>query len=106
MHSSKLATLIVFSCFLVSAIATPQTKFTHQQYEEDFDYLWQTMSNEYAYFDKKQTDWDKVREIYRPRIAALTKPDDFVALLRERLSLLKSGRHRLLKTPPDPTDFL
>ncbi len=46
------------------------------------------MSDEYAYFDQKQTDWNKVREIYRPRIGAVKTPGDFVALLESVLEEL------------------
>jgi C-terminal processing protease CtpA/Prc len=77
----KLATFVVFLCFFVEAVAAPQTTFTRQQYEEDFDFLWQNISDDYAYFDQKQTDWNKVHEIYRPQIQAVKTYGDFVALL-------------------------
>ncbi|HEX8651759.1 MAG TPA: S41 family peptidase [Pyrinomonadaceae bacterium] len=84
----KLSTLIIFLCFFVEAVAAPQTDFTRQQYDEDFDYLWRSISDEYAYFDQKQTDWNKVREIYRPQINAVKTRTDFVGLLEAVLEEL------------------
>jgi len=88
LHRVKLSTLVVLLCFLVEAVAAPQASFTRQQYEEDFDYLWRSISNEYAYFDQKQTDWNRVREIYRPRLNAVKTRGDFVALLESVLEEL------------------
>lgn len=88
MPTVKLSTLVLLLCFLVEAVAAPQTNFTRQHYDEDFGYLWRSISDEYAYFDQKQTDWNKVREIYRPRIGAVKTPGDFVALLESVLEEL------------------
>jgi hypothetical protein len=68
LHKVKLSTLVILLCFFVAAVAAPQTNFTRQQYDEDFEFLWRSISDDYAYFDQKQTDWNKVREIYRPHI--------------------------------------
>lgn len=84
----KASTLVILSCVFVQAVAAPQTTFTRQQYEEDFDYLWRSISDDYAYFDQKQTDWNKVREIYRSQIDAVQTRDNFVALLESVLEEL------------------
>ncbi|MDQ5846080.1 MAG: S41 family peptidase [Acidobacteriota bacterium] len=84
----KLSTLVILLCFFVEGVAAQQTNFTRQQYEEDFDYLWQSISDDYAYFDQKQTDWNKVRDIYRPQISAIKTPGDFVTLLESVLEEL------------------
>ena len=72
----------------MDAISAPQTNFTRQQYEEDFDHLWQSFSDDYAYFDQKQTDWNKVREIYRPHLSAIKTRNDFVVFLESVLEEL------------------
>ncbi|HEY6063086.1 MAG TPA: hypothetical protein VIV35_05730 [Chitinophagaceae bacterium] len=41
-------------------------KITTEKYREDFNYFWKSINDEYSYFGKKQTDWQKVREIYNP----------------------------------------
>lgn len=88
MRRVKLSTLVVLLCLFVEAVAAPQADFTRQQYGEDFDYLWRRISDEYAYFDQKQTDWDRVRKIYRPRIDAVKTRGDFVVLLESVLEEL------------------
>jgi C-terminal processing protease CtpA/Prc len=65
-----------------------QASLTRQQYEEDFDYLWKSISEDYAYFDRKKTDWNRVREIYRQRIGEVRTRADFVALLESVLEEL------------------
>jgi len=52
-----------------------------QQYKEDFEYFWTTINNYYSYFDKKQTDWDKVKLIYSPLVDTITSKSNFVLLL-------------------------
>ena len=37
--------------------------------EQDFDELWETLRDRYAYFEEKPVDWERVRAIYRPRLA-------------------------------------
>lgn len=72
----------------MAAVAAPETDFTRQQYDEDFDYLWRNISEEYAYLDQKQTDWSKVRDIYRPQINTVKTRSDFVELLESVLEEL------------------
>jgi C-terminal processing protease CtpA/Prc len=85
LHRVTVSILTIFLCF---SVASPQTNFTRKQYEEDFDYLWRSISDDYAYFNQKQTDWSKVREIYRPQINAVKTQGDFVGLLESVLEEL------------------
>src|SRR4051812_44475767 len=68
--------------------ASQQAPLTAHQYEEDFDTLWKEIAESYAYFDKKQIDWLKVRQLYRPKAAAITNRDEFIALLERTLEEL------------------
>ena len=79
--------LLTFN-FLSCSIAFAQTDLTAEQYEEDFDFLWETFRTDYAYLDEKRTDWDRVREIYRPQIQSISKKSEFVALLETVLEEL------------------
>ena len=103
MHKSKFSTLVIVLCFFLEASAATQTSFTQKQYEEDFDYLWQAISEDYAYFDQKQTDWKKVREIYRPQINAVKTRSDFITLLESVLEeLYDFHTHLNTNTPASP----
>lgn len=80
-----LTIMLLVAC---AASAGQQTALTREQYEEDFDYLWKNIDDAYAYFDQKQTDWNRVREIYRPRVSRVATRAEFVTLLEEVLEEL------------------
>ncbi len=50
--------------------------------------MWSSMRDNYAYFDKKETDWNKVRELYRLMLASVKNRSDFVTLLEKVLDEL------------------
>jgi carboxyl-terminal processing protease len=65
-----------------------QENVTPEQFTQDFDYLWSQLKDKYAYFDKKETDWNVVREVYRPRVAEVGNKREFVTLLERVLEEL------------------
>lgn len=86
-----------------AGVTRAQDTLTRQQYEEDFDYLWQNIADDYAYFDQKETDWKRVKEIYRPRTADVKTRGDFVALLESVLEeLYDSHTHLNTNTASSP----
>jgi carboxyl-terminal processing protease len=72
----------------VHSVAPAQESLTPEQFTQDFDFLWSHLRDNYAYFDKKQTDWNRVREVYRPRAAGVTNKREFVTLLERVLEEL------------------
>jgi C-terminal processing protease CtpA/Prc len=50
-------------------------------YKEDFTYFWQTVNDNYCYFEKKQVDWSNVRAIYSPQIDTVSSRESFVSIL-------------------------
>ena len=72
MKKYLLLILVFFSLFNV----TSQNK-----YEQDFNYFWNVVRVEYAYFDQKQTDWKQVKEIYRERLKTIKKDWEFTYLI-------------------------
>ena len=79
--------LLTFN-FLSCSIAFAQNDLTGEQYEEDFDFLWETFRTDYAYFDEKRMDWDRVREIYRPQIQSISTKSEFIAMVEQVLEEL------------------
>jgi hypothetical protein len=78
MRTTGLALLVLsVGVWPASGFAPPP----HRPFEEDFDVLWEQIGDSYAYFDRKATDWAKVRELYRPRLKGVTTRDEFVAFL-------------------------
>jgi C-terminal processing protease CtpA/Prc len=73
------------------------SQITTAQYRQDFDYFWTTINDEYCYFEKKQTDWQKVKEIYTPVADTITNRDQFVTLLEKMLYEIYD-HHAILNT--------
>lgn len=68
--------------------ARAQEGVTPEQFTQDFDYLWSQLRDDYAYFDRKETDWGRVREFYRPRASGVGSRREFVTLLERVLEEL------------------
>ena len=83
----QLAAAILLVAIPLSA-AHPQGSLTPEQYVRDFDHAWSQLRDNYAYFDKKETDWGRVREVYRPKAAEVGDRRQFVALLERVLDEL------------------
>lgn len=88
--------LLLWTCLLTVNLVFPQ-KLTHQQYREDFDYLWQTIRTDYCYWDKKATDWERVKTLYSPQVDTITTTRNFVGLL-ERVLYEMYDHHASLNT--------
>jgi carboxyl-terminal processing protease len=84
-------------CTVTGTAAPPEPKLSQQDYEDDFDCMWTAFREEYAYFDRKTTDWTKVKTIYRPRLATVRNRDDFIVLLESLLEELYDA-HATLNT--------
>ena len=86
--------LLGVAVLLLSLGACPLSGFdspplgAQQQYEADFDVLWSEIGTSYAYFDKKATDWARVKVLYRPKFKEATTREDFIALLEQVLEEL------------------
>jgi C-terminal processing protease CtpA/Prc len=50
--------------------------------------MWSSLRDNYVYFDKKETDWSRVRELYRPMLTGVKSRSDFVTLLEKVLDEL------------------
>jgi len=90
--TSKALFLVLLAAILlyspVRAGSYSQEVVTPEQFTHDFDYLWSHLRDNYAYFDKKETDWGFVREFYRPRVAEVRTKREFVTLLEKVLEEL------------------
>jgi C-terminal processing protease CtpA/Prc len=56
---------------------------TAKRFRKDFDFLWSTIREDYCYWDKKTTDWTKVRAHYGPIFDTITSRHNFVLLLEK-----------------------
>ena len=61
-----------------------------------FDYLWNKVDQQYAFFDVKGVDWDSVREVYRPMVNDEMQLDSFFHVCASMLNTLKDGHTNLI----------
>lgn len=86
-HSWRGLRIFFLACLLCPGAGAPES-VPREQIVADFDYLWTALRDRYAYFDKKATDWNKVREVYRPLLGDVRSRRDFVSLLERCLAEL------------------
>jgi carboxyl-terminal processing protease len=73
--------LVALSIHLLVSIALFAQNISNQQFREDFNYFWTTIRDNYCYWDKKQTDWEKVKIIYQPLIDSVSSKQAFIGIL-------------------------
>lgn len=72
---------------------------------ENFDFLWQNMSERYSLFDYKNIDWDSIYSIYRPMVNEQTTDTDLFNTMATMINTLEDG-HTNLRSPIDIARFL
>jgi carboxyl-terminal processing protease len=76
---------VVFAILITCSLYGSAQTYTSKQYREDFDYAWNSINDNYAYFNKKKIDWDKIKEIYAPQIDTVSSRSSFVTILEHFL---------------------
>ncbi len=69
--------------FIISLFFCPpiMAQETPTKYQKDFEDYWTTVKNNFAYFDRQQTDWEKVKTIYQPIVDTITNKKSFIRVL-------------------------
>lgn len=91
---------------LLPATLRAQARLTPAQYQQDFDYFWTTIQENYAYFDRKQTDWGRVRALYAAQLPGITGKAQFTRLLENALQELYDNHASLSTNLPDSRRLL
>jgi C-terminal processing protease CtpA/Prc len=65
------------------------------QYGDDFLEFWTTVKDNYSYFDKKYTDWDKVKVIYLPKAENAKSRDELVTIFENAIEELYDNHFSL-----------
>lgn len=105
--------LLLFAAILIIALSplrhataqkpinssAPRREATPELRRRTFEIVWRTIKEKH--FDPKfnGVDWDKVHDIYAPRIARVKNDDEFYQLLQEMLGELHQSHFAVL--PPD-----
>ncbi len=61
------------------------------KYQKDFAYYWQTVNDNFAYFERQHTNWDKVKAIYQPVIDTVSSGNAFMHVLESINNELHNG---------------
>jgi C-terminal processing protease CtpA/Prc len=77
-------TVVALYCAL--NLASGQTS-----YQKDFDFYWQTINDNFAYFHKQHTNWNKVKSVYQPAVDTISTRDSFIHLLEAANNELYNG---------------
>jgi C-terminal processing protease CtpA/Prc len=78
--------LITFAFIYFRSEAISQPGGTaNRNYREDYEFFWKSIKDEYSYFDKKQTNWDKVKQIYSPMVDTVSGRAAFVSILEKTI---------------------
>lgn len=88
-----LISVSVNTCF--SNLAIAQT-----QYQKDFEELWKTVNDSYAYLNQQEIDWQKVKTIYSPMADTIKTDDSFISFLETVLNELHNGHNSLSTNLP------
>jgi len=70
---------LLLCCF--SGLKVSAQNFTKEQYISDFKFFWQTLDENYCYFDKKHIDWARIKPIYEAQVDTITSRAGFVSVM-------------------------
>ena len=73
-------------CLIATHFCSAQNK-----YEPVFLEFWTDYKDNYAYFEKQDIDWDKVKEIYLPLVKDIRDNEDFIRFLERVTHELHNG---------------
>ena len=78
--------LFIAALFLFPLCTVGQTNNSKAlKFKQDFDFFWQSIDGNYCYFDKKQTDWNKVKEVCTSIFDTISTRAQFVSELEKVL---------------------
>ena len=90
---------ILFFSLLALSFASCERAFMDQNAPKDpvsvFEYLWNKVDQQYAFFDVKGVDWDSVREVYRPKVYDDMDDDSLFNVCAAMLNTLQDGHTNL-----------
>ncbi len=85
----------ILLCIICISTAAAQTR-----YQKDFEFYWQTIADNFAYFHTQKTDWDKVKALYQPVADTITDTNVFIHFLEKLNNELYNGHVFLNSNTP------
>jgi Tricorn protease C1 domain len=75
----SLLTKAIFT--IVFLFLTKNNIFAQTKYQKDFYEFWSDINKHYAYLERQNIDWNKVKEIYSSQVEKVTNDNEFIQLL-------------------------
>jgi len=77
-------------------LLTGMTSFKHEnKFADDFLEFWTDVNDNYAYFDKKHTDWNKVKTVYLPQAQNAKNKNELITIFENALEELYDNHFSL-----------
>lgn len=87
-------------CLIVLVLASCERAFMNDNEPKNpvnvFDYLWNKVDQQYAFFDVKGVNWDSVYEVYRPKVYDEMDDDSLFSVCAAMLNTLRDGHTNLI----------
>lgn len=84
-------TFILFSCSDRKGAKIERDTIHDSIYIKDFDQYWNAINDNFAYFDTRKTNWEKVKTIYQPMVDTVNTRNEFIAILEKCNNELYNG---------------
>lgn len=68
---------------LFSTLVAAAQENANKKYSRDFNFLWSTLKEDYCYWDKKSTNWEKVKDHYSPLFDTIASAGSFILMLEK-----------------------
>lgn len=72
--------------FSQQPLSYPKNSSGLSEPELNFEIIWQTFEDNYAFFDLREIDWKQVYRDYRPKVSASTSDDSLFAIVSQMLA--------------------
>ncbi|MDQ3024990.1 MAG: S41 family peptidase [Pseudomonadota bacterium] len=93
--------LLVAALLWVAGAVAEAPPLNRRQYAEDFDVLWKSIDEGYAYFERGRPAWRRARDRWRPRATHASSRAAFVAALEGALEELSDDHVSLSERTPE-----
>lgn len=94
--------LLILICLSALAFASCERAFMEADVDDTptsvFNYLWDKVDQQYAFFDIKGVDWDSVRDVYRPLVNDDMSDEELFAVCAAMLNTLRDGHTNLISS--------
>lgn len=79
------------------------SRIKDESFESNFKSFWRTFNDNYAFFDKRQINWNAIYEEYFPKVEKISSQKEFALILNEIIAKFQDG-HINLEIPSSVID--